>query len=106
MKKLWEALYEADTDVILSAHEHNYERFSPQDPEGNADPQRGIRQFVVGTGGGGGEAPISEPIANSEVRTDGTDGVLKLTLHPKSYEWEYVPVEGESFTDSGDAQCH
>jgi hypothetical protein len=106
VKKLWEALYKADTDVILSAHEHNYERFSPQDPEGNAEPEGGIRQFVVGTGGGGGEGPISEPIANSEVRTDGTDGVLKLTLHPKSYEWEYVPVEGESFTDSGDAQCH
>jgi len=106
VEKLWEVLYEADTDVVLSGHEHNYERFSPQDPEGNAEPSRGIRQFVVGTGGGGGEGPISEPIANSEVRTDGTDGVLKLTLHPKSYEWEFVAVEGKSFTDSGDAQCH
>ena len=102
VEELWEALYEADTDVVLSAHEH----FSPQDPEGNAEPSRAIRQFVVGTGGGGGEGPISEPIANSEVRTDGTDGVLKLTLHQKSYEWEYVPVEGESFTDSGGAGCH
>jgi acid phosphatase type 7 len=52
------------------------------------------------------EAPISDPIANSEVRIDNTDGVLKLTLHPKSYEWEFVPVEGENFTDSGGAQCH
>ncbi len=78
----------------------------PQDPKGNADPERGIRQFVVGTGGGGGEGPISEPIANSEVRADGIDGVLKLTLHPRSYEWEFVAVEGERFTDAGDARCH
>jgi acid phosphatase type 7 len=90
-------------DVVFSGHEHNYERFSPQDPQGRADPEGGIRQFVVG---GGGEAPISDPIANSEVRIDHIDGVLKLTLHPKSYEWEFVPVEGESFTDSGGAQCH
>src|SRR5215203_789030 len=106
VEKLWEVLYEADTDVVFSGHEHNYERFSPQDPQGRADTQRGIRQFVVGTGGGGGEAPISDPIANSEVRIDDTDGVLKLTLQPKSYEWEFVPVKGESFTDSGSAQCH
>ena len=61
---------------------------------------------MVGTGGGGGEGPISSPIVNSEVRIDGIDGVLKLTLHPKSYEWEFVPVEGDSFTDAGGAQCH
>jgi acid phosphatase type 7 len=104
---LWEALYEANTDVVLSGHEHNYERFAPQDPRGRADPERGIRQFVVGTGGGGGEAPISsDPITNSEVRTDGIDGVLELTLRPQGYEWEFIPVGDESFTDSGDGQCH
>jgi hypothetical protein len=106
VKKLWEALYEADTDVVLSGHEHNYERFSPQDPEGRLEPERGIRQFVVGTGGGGGEGPISDAIANSEVRMDDIDGVLKLTLHPESYDWEFIPVEGKSFTDSGAPQCH
>jgi acid phosphatase type 7 len=106
VEELWEALYEADTDVVLSGHEHNYERFSPQDPRGKADPEGGIRQFVVGTGGGGGEGPISDPIANSEVSTDGTDGVLKLILGPKRYEWEFIPVDGASFTDSGGAQCH
>ena len=106
VEQLWEALYEADADVVLSGHEHNYERFAPQDPEGQVDPERGIRQFVVGTGGGGGEGPISDsPIANSEVRADGTDGVLKLTLRPKNYEWEFVPVEGEAFGDSGSARC-
>jgi acid phosphatase type 7 len=56
--------------------------------------------------GTGGEAPISDPVANSEARIDGADGVLKLTLHPERYEWEFVTVEGESFTDSGSARCH
>jgi 3',5'-cyclic AMP phosphodiesterase CpdA len=105
LEPLWEALYEAGADVVLSGHEHNYERFAPQDPEGRADPQRGIREFVVGTGGKS-HYPILEPIANSEVYDDETYGVLKLTLHPHSYEWQFVPVEGESFSDSGSARCH
>jgi acid phosphatase type 7 len=105
LEPLWEALYEAGADVVLSGHEHNYERFAPQDPEGRADPQRGIREFVVGTGGKS-HYPILEPISNSEVNNDETYGVLKLTLHPHSYEWQFVPVEGESFSDSGSARCH
>jgi hypothetical protein len=107
VKPLWEALYEGGAEVVLSGHEHNYERFAPQTPAGRADPQRGIREFVVGTGGGKGHYPISEPpIANSEVHNDETYGVLKLTLRPKSYEWRFVPEEGETFTDSGSARCH
>ena len=105
LEPLWETLYEAGADVVLSGHEHNYERFAPQDPEGRADPERGIREFVVGTGGKS-HYPIVNPIANSEVHNDETYGVLKLTLHPHSYEWEFVPVEGETFTDSGGARCH
>jgi hypothetical protein len=91
--------------VVLSGHEHNYERFAPQDPEGRADPERGIREFVVGTGGKS-HYPILDPIANSEVHNDETYGVLKLTLHPHSYAGQFVPVEGETFTDSGGAGCH
>ena len=106
VKPLWEALYEANADVVLSANEHNYERFAPQNPGGRAAPEHGIREFVVGTGGGKGHYPILDPIANSEVHNDETYGVLKLTLHPKSYEWRFVPVEGETFSDSGSAQCH
>jgi acid phosphatase type 7 len=106
VKPLWEALYEAGADVVLSGHEHNYERFAPQNSGGREDPEGGIRQFVVGTGGGKGTYPILDPIANSEVHNDDTYGVLKLSLHPKRYKWEFVPVEGESFTDSGAAQCH
>jgi acid phosphatase type 7 len=101
----WEALYEAGADVVLSGHEHNYERFSPQDSNGKADPQRGMREFVVGTGGRS-HYSIRKPIANSEVYNDESYGVLKLTLNPKSYEWRFIPVEGSTFTDSGSDRCH
>jgi acid phosphatase type 7 len=69
----------ANTEVVLSGHEHNYERYSPQDPQGRVDPERGIRQFVVGTGGGG-KYPIGDPIENTEVYNDETDDVLRLKL--------------------------
>jgi acid phosphatase type 7 len=105
MERLWEVFYDAGVDVVLNGHDHNYQRFAPQDPQGRADPEDGIREFVVGTGGRS-NYQISQPIANTEVYNDDTYGVLELTLHPKSYEWEFVPVEGESFTDSGAAQCH
>jgi acid phosphatase type 7 len=105
MERLWDILYAGGGDVVLNGHDHNYQRFAPQDPGGRADPEDGIRQFVVGTGGRS-LYEIPNPIANTEVYNDDTDGVLKLTLHPKRYEWEFVPVEGENFTDSGGAQCH
>ena len=106
MEPMWEALYEAGAEVVLSAHEHNYERFALQDPEGRADPQRGIRQFVVGSGGGKSHYPIFDPLPNSEAHNDESYGVLKLTLSPKSYGWHFIPVEGEIFGDSGSAPCH
>jgi len=74
-------------------------------PKGKADPERGIREFVVGTGGRS-HYPIREPIANSELYNDETYGVLKLTLRPESYEWRFIPVEGQTFSDSGSARCH
>ena len=105
LEPLWEALYEAGADVVLSGHEHNYERFAPQEINGKADPERGIREFVVGTGGRS-HYPIRDPIANSEVYNDQTYGVLRLTTRPEGYEWRFIPVEGETFTDSGSARCH
>jgi hypothetical protein len=104
MQPLWQALYDFGADVVLGGHEHNYERFAPQDPQGNADPIRGIRQFVVGTGGRS-YYSFGNPIANSEVRSGDAHGVLKLTLHPGSYSWAFIPVAGETFTDSGTATC-
>jgi hypothetical protein len=105
VRPLWEALYEAGTDVVLAGHEHNYERFAPQDPNGEADPERGIRQFVVGTGGKR-HYEVETTLPNSEVHNDETYGVLKLTLHPEGYSWRFIPVEGETFTDSGHGRCH
>ncbi len=102
---LWQALYEAGAEVVVSGHDHHYERFAPQDAQGTADAEQGIRAFVVGTGGGRLDA-IGPPIANSEVHEDDTWGVLKLTLHTMSYGWEFVPVAGKTFTDQGSAGCH
>lgn len=105
MIPVWRALYENGVEVILNGHEHIYERFGPQDPDGVADPERGIRQFIVGSGGAG-HYPMGTPLANSEVRNDDTYGVLKLTLRASSYEWDFVPIAGRSFTDSGSSNCH
>jgi len=105
MRPIWRILYAAGADVVLSGHEHNYERFAPQDPSGVPDPQRGIREFVVGTGGES-HYPFGAPLPTSEVRNAETFGVLKLTLHPTSYDWVFVPVAGETFTDSGSGACH
>ncbi len=104
MQPIWQALYDYGADVVLSGHTHNYERFAKQTPAGIADPVRGIREFVVGTGGKSHYA-INTTIANSEVNNDDTYGVLKLTLHASSYDWEFVPVAGGTFTDTGSDTC-
>jgi 3',5'-cyclic AMP phosphodiesterase CpdA len=102
---LWKALEEAGAELVLSGHDHTYERFAPRDADGRPDPERGIRQFVVGTGGRHEYAwGTIEP--TSQAHDNETFGVLKLTLHPDSYDWEFVPVEGGTFTDSGTAKCH
>jgi len=105
MQPIWQALYDFGADVVLSGHTHNYERFAKQTPAGVADPVRGIREFVVGTGGRSHYAIIPTPIANSEVQNDDTYGVLKLSLHASSYDWEFVPVAGGAFTDTGSDTC-
>lgn len=102
---LWRLLYEFGVDLVLSAHDHHYERFAPQDPAGSADRRWGIRQFVIGTGGTL-LRPVGGTIANSAACNDEAWGVLRLTLRPKSYRWEFVPAAGAGFTDSGDARCH
>jgi calcineurin-like phosphoesterase family protein len=101
----WDVLYAAGADVVLSGHEHDYERFAPQTSSGVADLYQGIREFVVGTGGKSHYA-IFNPIVNSEAHNDDTNGVLKLTLHATSYDWEFVPEAGMTFTDSGSSSCH
>jgi hypothetical protein len=105
VRPFWEALYKANADVVLSRHEHDYERFAPQNPYGAFDSARGIREFVVGTGGTY-LRPFGTIKANSVSRNATTHGVLKLTLNSSGYAWKFVPVAGKTFTDSGTASCH
>jgi acid phosphatase type 7 len=106
MKPLWLALYQAHADIVINGHDHDYERFAPQDPEGNLDPNHGIREFVVGSGGKNSHRVMAAAEPNSEARNADTFGVLKLTLHSRTYDWVFVPEAGKSFTDSGTGRCH
>jgi hypothetical protein len=102
---IWQDLYAAHADVVLNGHDHDYERFLPQDANGNYDPN-GVTEFIVGTGGDshGGFNAIA---ANSAVHDGTTYGVLKLTLHATSYSWQFVgDGHSGSFIDSGSASCH
>jgi acid phosphatase type 7 len=105
VEPLWQVMYDSGVDVVLSAHERNYERFAPQTPQGRLDTAKGIREFVVGTGGRGlyGFGPA---IPNSEVRNVSALGVLKLNLASDNYSWQFVPVAGKTFTDTGTEKCH
>jgi hypothetical protein len=105
MRDVWRVLYEFNVEVVVNGHDHNYERFAPQDPDGRPDPARGIREFIIGTGG----APLYEMRArhpNSEAFVSAY-GVLKLTLRSRDYLWQFLPVLGGAFvTDSGTGTCH
>jgi chitodextrinase len=104
-QSFWQALYNHNADLILAGHDHIYERFAPQTPGGTLDTVRGIREFIVGSGGAN-HTSLATIFANSEVRNVDTYGVLKLTLHPTSYDWQFVPEAGQTFADSGTTQCH
>jgi 3',5'-cyclic AMP phosphodiesterase CpdA len=102
MREVWRLLHEAGADIVLSAHDHTYERFAPQDADGFPDAAHGIRQFVVGTGGAAPYA-FTSVRSTSEVRMS-TLGVLKLTLRADDYDWSFIPVSGPG--DSGSGACH
>ena len=99
------ALYDYGAEVVLAGHDHIYERFAPQDPSGAADPDRGLRAFVVGTGGAN-HTTIETVAPNSVARNADTFGVLRMVLHPTGYDWSFVAEAGGSFHDSGSADCH
>jgi hypothetical protein len=105
MRPLFTILYNAGAEVVVSGHNHHYERFAPQTPYGEANGAKGIRQFIVGTGGGR-LYGFTTPKRNSQVRYSGGFGVLKLTLYEGSYSWKFISVPGKSFTDSGSQSCH
>jgi hypothetical protein len=102
----WRLLYQAGADLILTGHAHVYERFAPQNPTGALDLAYGIRQITAGTGGYSLYTFDSTPAANSQVRFNDSHGVLKLTLHPTSYEWQFLPIPGARSADSGTSACH
>ncbi len=101
----WTVLYDAGADVVVNGLDRDYERFAPMDPFGTLDQDKGIREFVVGTGGGG-VRPMNSPQPNSEYTIAYTYGVLELKLKKGSYSWEFVPQAGMGATDSGDGECH
>ena len=104
-QSFWNSLSASHADVILNGHDHNYQRYAPQTPGGVIDQTNGIREFIVGTGGAN-LISYGTSAGNTEVRNNTTFGVLKLTLHAGSYDWQFVPEAGKTFTDSGTKACH
>jgi len=105
MQPAWKILQDAKADLILPAHDNDYQRFAPQDSSGQRDNVHGLREFVVGTGG----AKLTTMLLtkpNSEVRDNSSQGVLKLTLKENGYDWEFLPLPGQSFRDKGSDKCH
>ena len=105
MRAIWQVLYDAGAELVLSGHDHDYERFAPMDAAGRVDRERGVRQIVAGTGGRE-LYPWAATRTGSEVKNNETFGVLKVTLHPGRYDWEFIPVEGGTFHDAGSDNCH
>ena len=101
---LWKTLYDAKAELVISGHEHNYERFKEMNASGTASSP-GMREFVVGTGGAS-HYGFGSTLSTSQVRNSSTYGVLKLTLNSTSYSWKFIPVAGKTFTDSGTTYCH
>ena len=106
VKPFWDMLHDRNADLIINGHAHRYERFAPMTPSGTRS-DNGIRQIVAGTGGqpGGDEVSLADAPNLQRVKT-GVFGVLRLNLRADSYAWKFVPVAGETFTDSGATSCH
>lgn len=106
MDSLWRMLYAYGVSVVVAGHDHIYERFTPLDADGAPDSVRGMRQFVVGTGGAS-HYKLRQPLlAGSEASTGEVFGVLKVSLLPGRYRWQFIPVEPNRFDDRGESACH
>ena len=106
VRPLWRILHENGVELLLTGHEHSYERFEPMDADGNPDQKTSVRLIIVGTGGGN-LRPFDNPeLPTTAIRDSSTWGVMKLTLAEGEYGWEFLPVEGGTFTDSGTGTCH
>ena len=105
MQPIFQDLYTLGVDLVVNGHAHNYERFAPQDANGNPDAAHGVVEIVAGMGGES-HMTFGTAVANSLVRNATAYGVLKLTLHASSYDWQFLPIAGQTFTDSGTQACH
>jgi hypothetical protein len=103
MREAWRLLNQFGADVVLNGHDHDYERYAPQDADARSTPN-GIREFVVGTGGYSLYDRVTQQ-RNSELWENRTWGVIKFTLKSGSYDWEFVPIDGQNFRDVGSASC-
>jgi hypothetical protein len=103
---LWSLLVSAGTEFVMSGHDHHYERFAPMNATGERDVAKGMRQFVIGTGGRNLYPIDPNPLPTTELRDNQTYGIMKLSLRKEGYGWEFVPVEGGTFKDSGEERCH
>jgi len=103
---IWDALYDAGAELVLNGHDHNYQRYVPMRPDGTMDTARGIREFVVGTGGNGHYSLAPRTDGRRDAAEAQTYGVLKLTLDLQAYDWQFIPEPGRSFTDVGSGICH
>jgi acid phosphatase type 7 len=106
VRSFWKKLHNHHAEVILSGHAHRYERFARIKPSGKRSSARGIRQFIVGTGGAPGEFQHGSDEPRVQAKKIGAPGVLKLELGSGFYHWKFVPVAGRNYTDSGRARCH
>jgi hypothetical protein len=105
VRPLWQVAVEGGVDIVLTGHEHSYERFVPMDRDGRRDDE-GTRLFIVGTGGGNLRRYHRPPLPTTVVRNGDTWGVLRLTLRGDGYDWRFLPVPGREFTDAGSGSCH
>jgi hypothetical protein len=105
MRGIWQALLDAHADVVLSGHDHGYERFGPQDAGANRDANAGLRQFVIGNGGAE-LSPFTATKPHSEAQDNSSHGVMRMRLKPNGYEWAFLSVEGGAPRDVGHATCN
>jgi hypothetical protein len=103
-KVLWDTLYAHGVDVIVNAHQHHYERLAPMNPAGARDDARGIREFNSGLGGASALMPSTRHPLSESIGTD--FGILQLTLRATDYDWKFIPIAGQTFTDAGTGACH
>ncbi len=106
VKDLWQALYDHNAEIVVNGHDHDYERFRPQDPQGNLDLSKGILEFVVGTGGTDNLYDFTDIKDNSLIRYNDSQGIISFKLYSRSFEWEYIPINGFDFSDKGSGWCH